>query len=228
MNLLRRVRDMTVATMNDRLDKAEDPVKLIDRFLSATKQEIVQAEQLVAQSTAHSVQLKHQWQLAKQQAERREQQAITALRAEQETAARLALADKTAQDERAAQYEELYEQSKHTLLELTDQLDELKSEYCAVADKRQYYMARMETLRLQQRLNARQNGRQGGLGDPYRSNQVFQRLEDRMQQQEFESQSLRELRRSTGAVYPKHNPELDASVERELQELKSKLDKGGA
>lgn len=35
MSLMRRMRDITTASLNDRLDSAEDPVRLIDNCLRA-------------------------------------------------------------------------------------------------------------------------------------------------------------------------------------------------
>src|SRR5690606_41299131 len=74
MSVMKRVRDMTIATLNDRLERAEDPVRLIDQFLWATHQDIVQGEQLQRQYAAHVEHLRAQWQDAEAWKERREQQ----------------------------------------------------------------------------------------------------------------------------------------------------------
>ncbi len=194
MSILRRVRDITVATLNERLDKAEDPVKVIDRFLASTKEELVKAEQLFRECSTHSIQLKRQWLQAEQQKEHRERQAVTALQSGEEELARAALLDKTAHDERASQYKGLYEQSKGTLVELEDRLGELKGEYDEAVSKRSYYMARMESLRLQQRMAQRSNSLNGGSPD-----HVFRRLEDQISDRELEAQSLRQVRQSQGS-----------------------------
>jgi len=111
-SLIKRVRDITVATLNERLERAEDPVRLIDQFLWATREEIIQAERLYQQYTAHANSLRAQWLQAEQQAEKREQQAITALKAGEEHLARLALTEKQHHAQRAQQYKELYETSQ--------------------------------------------------------------------------------------------------------------------
>ncbi|MDU5950034.1 MAG: PspA/IM30 family protein, partial [Paenibacillus macerans] len=46
MSVFRRVRDITVATLNERLEQSQDPVRLIDQFLIETRQEIAEAEKL--------------------------------------------------------------------------------------------------------------------------------------------------------------------------------------
>ncbi|MEF2243628.1 MULTISPECIES: PspA/IM30 family protein [unclassified Paenibacillus] len=223
MSIVKRVRDITVATLNERLEKAEDPVKMIDQFLWSTREEIIQAERLYQQYAAHSNHLKAQWLQAEQQKERREQQAVTALKAGEENLARIALQEKAGAEERAAQYRELYEQSNGQMLELEDQLRQMRSEYQTVYDKREYYAARMESLRLQQRMNHRygqgMNGNQPGT--------MFRRMEDRISDMELEARSLRDVRQSTQQHFSGLGETIQSTIERELAELKKKLQKEG-
>ncbi|XEC95591.1 PspA/IM30 family protein [Paenibacillus tarimensis] len=231
MSLIRRVRDITVATLNERLEKAEDPVRLIDQFLWSTREDIIQTERLYQQYTAHDNHLKQQWLQAEQQKDKREQQALTALKAGEEQVARMALHEKAIHDQRAAQYKELYEQSKQNITDLEEQLRELRSEYQIVYDKREYYAARMESLRLQQRMNARYNGASfgghGGHGHTANPDGMFRRLDDRISDMELEAKSLRELRRTGQEFLVQAGTTMQSLIENELQQLKRKLEKGG-
>jgi phage shock protein A len=220
MSVLKRVRDMTVATLNDRLEKSEDPVRVIDQFLWSTHQEIVQSEQLQRQYTAHTDGLYQQWKDAQQWTVRREEQALTALKAGEEHAAKLALQDKMAHEEKAARYQQLYDQSRHELNELEQLLQELRSEYRSVYDRRQFYVARMESLRLQQRLNARFGP---GNDDP---SGMFRKLDDRLTDIELETRSLRDLRRMGQETVLRVGSVVQETIERELQQLKQKLQQG--
>jgi phage shock protein A len=228
MSIIKRVRDITVATLNERLEKAEDPVKLIDQFLWSTREEIIQAERLYQQYAAHGNNLKMQWLQAEQLKDKREQQALTALKAGEEQVARIALHDKAASEERAAQYRELYEQTHQNVLDLEEQLRELRSEYQAVYDKREYYAARMESLRLQQRMNARYAG--GGLtGQPsgQQPDGMFRRLEDRISDMELEARSLRDIRKAGQSFLVGAGEAVQSVIERELEQLKRKLQQEG-
>lgn len=69
--------------------------------------------------------------------------------------ARIVLQEKLQAEEKSEQYRELYEQAKQSILDLDEELQQLKADYKEVADKRSYYLARMESARLQQRLHAR-------------------------------------------------------------------------
>jgi phage shock protein A len=216
-SVFKRVRDITVATLNDRLEKAEDPVKLIDQFLWSTHQEIVQSEQLQRQYAAHTENLYRQWKEAERWASKREEQAMTALKAGEEYAARLALQDKVVHEERAENYRQLYEQSRQELLELEQLLQELRSEYRMMYDRRQYYVARMESLRLQQKLNAR-----FGTGAENPSS-IYRKLEDRMTDIELEARSLRDLRRMGQESVLRAGTVMQDAIERELEQLKQKM-----
>ncbi|MFC5702825.1 PspA/IM30 family protein [Cohnella faecalis] len=221
MSVIKRVRDMTVATLNDRLEKAEDPVRVIDQFLWSTHQEIVQSEQLQRQYAGHTDSLYRQWQDAAAWAAKREHQALTALKAGEEHVAKLALQDKVAQEERAARYQELYQQSQSELNELEQLLQELRNEYRSVYDRRQFYVARMESLKLQQRLNARFGP---GQTDP---SQMFRKIDDRISDIELETRSLRDLRRMGLETALHAGSFVQETIERELNLLKQKLKQGG-
>lgn len=223
MGILRRIRDISVATLNDRLEKAEDPVKLIDQFLWSTRDDIIQAERLQQQYITHTNQLKAQWLQAEQQIEQKEKQAMIALKAGEENIARSLLSEKTMIVETANNYRKLYEQSNDSLIELEAQLRELRSEYQIVYDKRAYYVARMESIRLQQRLNERMSfngGQQPG--------EVMRRMESRIQDMELETQSLRQVRQGNGLYGDSlQTDRRSAEVDIELQQLKDKLNKEG-
>lgn len=225
MSIVKRIRDITVATLNERLEKAEDPVRMIDQFLWSTREDIIQAEKLHQQYTSHSNHLRAQWLQAESQKERREQQAMTALKAGEENMARFALHEKASADERAAQYKDLFEQSRQHTMELEEQLREMRSEYQSVYDKREYYAARMESVRLQQRMNSRF----GGFGETGpQPGAMFRRMEDRINDLETEAKSVRDVRRMGHEMESAGlGSTVKSVIERELNELKRKLEKEG-
>jgi len=55
MSVFRRMRDITVANLNERLEQSQDPVKLIDQFLHSTREEISEAERLYQQYASHTI-----------------------------------------------------------------------------------------------------------------------------------------------------------------------------
>ncbi|MGG4046444.1 MULTISPECIES: PspA/IM30 family protein [Paenibacillus] len=222
MSVFRRVRDITVATLNERLEQSQDPVRLIDQFLASTRDDIMEAEKLVQQYSAHVRQLKQQVDQASNMKEKREEQALLALKAGEDHLAKLALQEKIIYEEKLEQYGGLLDTTRQSLTELENQLNDLKLEYQTVYSKRQYYAARMETLRLQQRMNQRMEGF-GGQDVP----KMFNRLEDRISDWEFEARSLRDLRRGGQELFEQASGAVSSVLERELARLKEKLNNSG-
>jgi phage shock protein A len=224
MSVFRRVRDITAANLNERLEQSQDPVRLIDQFLATTRQDIAEAEKLVQQSAAHMRQLKQQVDQAESMKNKREEQALLALKAGEDHLAKLALQEKIIYEEKLEQYSELLNTTKNSLTDLESQLNELKMEYQTVYNKRQYYAARMETLRLQQRMNQRMDGYGGGGQDVPK---MFNRLEDRISDWELEAQSLRDLRRMGQQYLDQATETVSSVLEKEMARLKQKLNNSG-
>lgn len=222
MSIMKRVRDISVATLNEMLEQAEDPVKLIDRYLYSQKEQIDESERLYMQCLNHAQGLRQHLTAAEQMRDKREQQALIALKAGEEAVAKLALQEKMLHEEKAEQYSSLYEDSKNAILELQDQLNQLKADYQEVAAKRSYYQARLETLRLQQQLNARMAGRQ--TGDTPR---MFARLEDKVSDMEMEAKTLREIRQAGREFLYTAGAAVQSALDVEMEKLKSKLEKEG-
>lgn len=222
MSVFRRIRDITAATLNDKLEQSQDPVRLIDQFLHTTRQDIAEAERLHQQCESHTRQLKKQVDQAEGMRSKREEQALLALKAGEDHLAKLALQEKLIYEEKIEQYEELLTTSMQSLREVEEQLGELRMEYQQVYSKRQYYVARMETLRLQQKMNERA-GTYGAQDMP----KMFNRLEDRLNDWELEAKSLRDLRRMGQEYMVQAGENVSAILEKELSRLKQKLDNGG-
>lgn len=222
MSILKRVRDISVATLNEMLEQSEDPVRLIDRYLQAQREQIEQAERLYRECLNHAQSLRMQVLQAEQMKEKREQQALIALKAGEEDIAKLALQEKIIHEEKAAQYGELYEQSKQSVLELEEQLNQLKADYQEVAAKRGYYQARIETVRLQQQMNARMSGMTGN-----QTPRMFARLEDKVSDMELEARTLRDVRKAGREALYTAGAAVQSALETELDKLRKKLDQEG-
>ncbi|MEY9095793.1 PspA/IM30 family protein [Paenibacillus sp. RC84] len=217
MSILKRIRDITVATLNERLEESEDPIRLIDQYLSAKREQLMQSERLYQQCTAHASSLRQQYLSALETKEKREQQAALALKAGEENMARLILHEKLQAEERSDQYRGLYEQAGQSAAELEEELQAMRADYQEVLDKRGYYMARMESARLQQRLNSRL-----GYGDGSSSPRMFYRMEEHVSDMEMQAHVLRDLRRTTREGGSENsNPVL----EKELEALRRKINR---
>ncbi|EGL15257.1 MULTISPECIES: PspA/IM30 family protein [Paenibacillus] len=217
MSILKRIRDITVATLNERLEESEDPIRLIDQYLSAKREQLMQSERLYQQCTAHASSLRQQYLSALETKEKREQQAALALKAGEENMARLILHEKLQAEERSDQYRGLYEQAGQSAAELEEELQTMRADYQEVLDKRGYYMARMESARLQQRLNSRL-----GYGDGSSSPRMFYRMEEHVSDMEMQAHVLRDLRRTTREGGSENS---NPALEKELEALRRKINR---
>jgi len=221
MSIARRVRDLTVATLNDRLEQGGDPLRVIDSFLREMADAIRETEQLHRQCASHAASVRAQYVQAEAMARKREGQAMLAVKAGEDGVARAALAEKALEEEKRDGYLELYEQSRRSVEDLELRLEELKREYQEVYHKRQYYLARIETLRLQQKMHDRtlSYATQGG--------NWFQRLESSIVDMEIEARSLMDVR---GGLVDRAAQRLSFESDRideALAQLKRKLEGGG-
>lgn len=220
MSITRRVRDLTVATLNDRLENAKDPLLVIDSFLREMANAIKETEQLYRQCVSHTANVRAQYLQSDALARKREGQAVLAVKAGEDGVARAALAEKALEEEKRDGYRTLYEQSQQSVDELEARLEELKREYQEVYHKRQYYLARIETLKLQQRMQERTRSyaAQGG--------NWFHRLEDRILDMELEARSLMDVRGGfIDRAAQRVSYETD-KIEQQLAQLKRKLEGG--
>ncbi|HZG84530.1 PspA/IM30 family protein [Paenibacillus sp.] len=220
MSLMRRVRDLTVATLNDRLENAQDPIRVIDGFLREMMEAIRETEALHRQCAAHTASVRAQFLQSDALARKREEQALLALRAGEDSVARAALAEKVIEEEKRDGYRTLYEQSRSTVDELENRLAELRRDYQEVYHKRQYYLARLETLRLQRRMHEKSHhyASQGG--------NWFHRLEEHITDLELEARSLMDVRGGYSAPAGDRISFGEDKVEQALAMLKRKLEGG--
>jgi len=220
MSLMRRFRDLTVATLNDRLEHAQDPIRVIDGFLREMMEAIRETEALHRQCAAHAASVRAQYLQSDALARKREEQAMLAVRAGEDGVARAALAEKVIEEEKRDGYRTLYEQSRSTVDELENRLAELRRDYQEVYHKRQYYLARLETLRLQRRMHEKTHhyASQGG--------NWFHRLEEHITDLELEARSLMDVRGGYPATAGGRLSLSEDKVEQALEMLKRKLEGG--
>ncbi|TVY05546.1 PspA/IM30 family protein [Paenibacillus cremeus] len=221
MSLGKRIRDITVATFNEMLENSEDPVRLIDKYLASQLEQIRESERLLQQCLTHAASLRQQYSAAEQLRDRREQQALLAMKAGEEDIARIALQEKLQQEEKAEQYKTLYNQSKLGIVELEEQLQQMKADFDEIASKRSYYIARLESVRLQQRMNERLRN----VGGP--STRAFDRLEERISDMELTSRTLREVRGQVRDAWSAVGSAASSALEKELAKLRTKLEQEG-
>jgi len=220
MGLFKRISDNIRANLNAMVDKAEDPVKLLDQYLRDMEDDIADAEGAVARQLAVVRKFRAQYEDARALAAKREAQALEALEKDREDLARKALEDKKLQGAKADDYKSQYDSAGATAETLKSQLREMKDEYEKLRARRDTLVARAQAARAQKEIH----GAMGGFAKD-NARRGFERMEEKVMQLEAEADVAAEL----GASGKSLDAELealgssDAEIDRELAALKEKL-----
>ena len=222
MSLFKRVSDNIRANLNSLLDKTEDPEKLLDQYLRDMEEDIADAESAVARQLAVARKFKAQLDDALAMAQKRESQAVEALKKDREDLARKALEDKRIKQAKAEDYRLENESCQAAAEQLKSQLQEMRNEYEKLRIKRDNLVARAQSAKAQKEIY----GIRSGLGkDNARRN--FDRMEDKVLRLEAEAQVAGDL----AAMNPSLDQELEAlgsdqaDIEKELAALKQNIQK---
>lgn len=216
MGLLERVSTLIRANINDAIDRAEDPEKMIKQVILDMENQYMQVKTQVAVSIAdqHMLEKKlkenedagNDWMRKAERAVDKEQDDLARAALDRyHTSQRLALNYREQVDDQRAQVEAL----KGALMKLEQKLDEAKS-------KRELLLARhRRSVALGKAARA-----QTALGDSAKS-ATFDRLKDRVNQTEAVASAEMELA-ADEVVQRLTRIDRDTEVERLLQDLKSR------
>ncbi|MCP3030571.1 PspA/IM30 family protein [Halobacillus sp. A1] len=216
-----RVKTVVGAELNSMLDKAEDPVKMLEQFMRDMENDIRDAETAVAKQIANEKMLKRKYDDAQALADKRMKQAEKAMEAGNEDLARRALEDKNSQQQQADQFKTSYERAEQDSANLRKKLDEMKKEYQEMKLKKDSLKARAESAQTRTKMNRTMSS----IGSD-ESRQGFDRMEERVMQYEAEAETSEDLSQSNRSLDDEFE-EIDKndSVDDELAELKKKMNK---
>jgi phage shock protein A len=222
MGIFGRLSDIFKANINDMLDKAEDPEKMIKQMILEMQEAYKDATSGVAASMANQKALERQLETYKQQSASWEQKAMQALKINNEDLARKALAEKAESDKQVAQYTRLVATATDATNKMRAQLDALKDRIEEAKAKEQLLIARSKTAKAQKEVSEHL----GGINDT--SFSKFDKFEQEIEKTEAEA-DLSSGVDSESANTQKQFDELEknAAVDDEMAKLKEKMKNQG-
>ncbi len=221
MGLFSRLGTLIRSNINELINKAEDPEKMLNQVLVDMKSQLVEAKKQVAVAIADEKRLKKQYQQEAAKAAEWERKAMLAIKAGDDNLAKAALARKGEHDEVAETLRQQWEAQKQSVEQLKSALRGLDNKIEEAKRKRNILVSRQKRAEAQRTINET-------LGNINSTSafDTFERMSDRVTQLEAEAEATAEI---SGAL-PEASLEsqfkaLEASsgVDDQLSALKQKM-----
>lgn len=220
MGIFSRIGDIFKANINDMIDRAEDPEKVVKQIILDLQKEVSQATQALGKAMASERIAKRQYDDAVKTSADWEMKAKSALNAGEVDLAKKALSNKVKADESVKQYQQMYEQISAQTAQVREQVEALKAKLEEAKSRQAMLVARSQMAKTQKSLAQSV----GGL-DSYSALDKFNRMEEKVTRQEAEAQAFTEMSGAVGASDEKTFEQLqhDADVDAELQRLMAEM-----
>lgn len=222
MSLLERVSSLVRANVNDMLDKAEDPEKMIKQYLIDMHNQLIQVKTQVAAAMADEQKLYQRYMDAQNQANDWQHKAELAVQKNDDELAKQALQRRNSFQETADGFKAQYDEQKKEVDVLKGSLTQLEGKIQEAETKKDLLIARAHVADTQNMVHATTDRLNDGSAFD-----GFERMEDKVRQKEAMASASAELEKDPledkFAALEK-NDDLD----RQLAELKAKSSGGGA
>ncbi|CAG7649858.1 PspA/IM30 family protein [Paenibacillus allorhizosphaerae] len=186
MGVFSRIMDLSKAAANEALNKLEDPVMMLNHYLRSMKEEIVAVERTLSKQIATERALKQRIDEYNQLAAQWENKAADLVANGLEAEARHALSTKLHYVDKALECAEQYGAARLRTEELNQQLEQTKSEYAVMQEKRTELAARAQKMASQQAKTSPSAGHYSFEGGYAASG--FQRIEEKIMQWEAQTE----------------------------------------
>ena len=224
MGILSRFGDIISANINDLLDKAEDPAKMVDQYLRDMMEDLAEVKQEAAGVMAEESRTKRLVDENAKEVSRYQELAKRALLAGNEDDARVLLSKKQELENTGASLQTAYAAAHENAVRMRQLHDKLVADISSLNTRKAAIKAKVAVAKTQEKVN--QIGASGEKAKAAMS--AFDRMEQKADRMLDEANAMAEL--SEGAADPADALEekyrkADASawVEAELADLKNKL-----
>lgn len=210
--------DIIKANLNDLLDRAEDPEKMLKQMVIEMEQSVNKATLAVAQAIANEKSLERKLEKARKDKEDWEQKAVLALQNGREDLAKAALEKKAVCERNYNDLLPILEQARQTSVKLRQQLDQLKNKLEEARTRQSTLIARSQAAKAQKQIAQSFSG----VGTDAFSK--FDKFESKIEQLEAEASAFEQLAGENTSLEDEFKKLTSSSdVDAELLALKAKM-----
>ena len=221
MAIFSRIADVLKANINDLIDKAENPEKMVKQIIIDMDAQVSKATQALGQAMASEKHALRQLEEAKKSSAEWERKAKIALQAGNEDLARKALENKVSVDSNIAQFQASYESISSQVAELKDRVSILKSKLEEARAKQNTLIARARMADVQKNVATAISST-----DSSSAFSKLEKMERKVEGKEAEAKAFSEIANDTMFAKDEFAElEKNSSIDSELARLKAELDK---
>lgn len=220
MGVFSRLSDILKSNINDLLDKAEDPEKMVKQIIIDMQKELTKATQNLGKAKASERLAQKKMEDAIKVSANWEYKAKAALSQGNQDLAKQALAKKVKADEEVASYTEMYESISNQTEAIEDQVEVLKSKLEEAKSRQAMLIARSQMADTKKALAKSTGGFDGAS-----AMEKFDRMEEKIQRKEAEADAFAEIGGSGDSelVESFDQIEKNAKVDAELARLMAEM-----
>ena len=188
MGIFQRLGDLLKSNINDLIDRAEDPEKMVKQIIIDMQEELNKSTQALGKAVSSEKIAKKQYDDAVRKSAEWEARAKTAITAGDDALAKKALENKVKADKDVLAYQEMYETISQQTDTIRTQVEVLKSKLEEAKSRQAMLIARSQMAETQKNL-----AKQTGGFDSSSAMEKFDRMEEKIMQKEAEAQAYAEI-----------------------------------
>jgi phage shock protein A len=222
MSIFKRILTVIKSNINDLINKAEDPKKMLDQLISDMNSQLVQVKQEVASAIADEKRLQREYEKARKEANKWGEKAELAVKKGEDNLAMQALQRQESAESEAAGYEKQWMAQREAVDKLKAALAQLNNKLQEANRKKNLLIARQKRAEATQKINKTM----ASLSDTSAFD-TFARMEEKINQLEAKTEAEEEINQSLeGSSLEEEFKELESSsnLKDKLAALKAKVE----
>jgi phage shock protein A len=223
MGIFSRLKTLISSNVNDMINKAENPEKMLNQLLIDMNEQLIGSKKAVAMAIADEKKLEREVSSQESQVQEWERKAMLAVKAGKDDLAKEALLRKQEHETSLGEYRKHWEAQKMSTGQLKEALRELQNKIDEAQRKKNLLIARAKRAEAQEKIQSTISSISGS----HSAFDAFDRMAHKVDQMEAQAEASKELEDfSSGSSLEQRFAELeksDASADMLLADLKEKM-----